>query len=516
MNQITRKLEVLGPVLTSVIASALVLSACGGSTGEATTTSTASTGSTPVIDAVQRASTVVQREVPVPIADASGSVLTYATSGFIDNTNVFFTPQGNGRACSSCHQEGQAWSVTPAGLAARFNQSKGADPIFQLVDGANSPLAPVTTLAQKQSAYSMLLNKGVIRVGLPIPNGAEFQLTQVTDPYGFASAAQLSLFRRPLPTANLKFDNTVMWDGRQTFTAAGSGLCIVNAVPAACFASQNSDLISQADAAVETHAQLQAGLSAAQLQSVVNFESSLFVTQASDNLAGSLSTNGATGGAQNLSNAAFYFGINDFIAGDYQTRLPFNRNAMTDFTAWINAAPPPPPPTRGAPPPVANDPAALARASIARGEQLFNNRPFNITGVNGLNDVANQPNVRGSCSTCHDSPNAGTQSVPRLFNTGVSAAALRTADLPLYTLKNIATGAVLQSSDPGRALITGRWADVGKFKVPNLRGLAARAPYFHNGSQAGLVDVVKFYDKRFQIGFTPQEVSDLTNFLQAL
>jgi cytochrome c peroxidase len=102
------------------------------------------------------------------------------------------------------------------------------------------------------------------------------------------------------------------------------------------------------------------------------------------------------------------------------------------------------------------------------------------------------------------------------MNTGIAAAILRTPDMPLYTLKNIATGASIQTTDPGRALVTGDWSDVGKFKVPNLRGLAARAPYFHNGSQPNLAGVVQFYDKRFQIGFTPQEVTDLTNFLQAL
>ena len=48
---------------------------------------------------------------------------------------------------------------------------------------------------------------------------AEFELTSVDDPYGYASAAELSLFRRPLPTTNLKFLSAVMWDGRETFSA---------------------------------------------------------------------------------------------------------------------------------------------------------------------------------------------------------------------------------------------------------------------------------------------------------
>jgi cytochrome c peroxidase len=58
--------------------------------------------------------------------------------------------------------------------------------------------------------------------------------------------------------------------------------------------------------------------------------------------------------------------------------------------------------------------------------------------------------------------------------------------------------------------------DVGKVKGPILRGLAARAPYFHNGSAAGLSDVVTFYEKRFNVPFTDQEKADLVAFLNSL
>jgi cytochrome c peroxidase len=52
------------------------------------------------------------------------------------------------------------------------------------------------------------------------------------------------------------------------------------------------------------------------------------------------------------------------------------------------------------------------------------------------------------------------------------------------------------------------WAtDVGCFKGPSLRGLAGRAPYFHNGSAATLLDVANFYDTRFAIGLTEGESS---------
>jgi len=513
-----RRLQQCKIVLT-LLAGTLGLAACGGSQSGATDTANVVASS---FKATQFAAVSAQHETPVPIADGSGTVLTVSSAGFIDHSNLFFTPLGNGRSCNSCHQEAQAWSVTPAALQTRFAQSQGTDPIFQLVDGANSPNASVATLAQKQVAYSMLLNKGVIRVGLPIPSGAEFQLVAVDDPYGFATAAELSLFRRPLPATNLKFESTVMWDGRETLTNARSNLCLANTAPAACFDTVNFDLLDQANSAATGHAQLVGGLTAAQQTSVVGFESGLFTAQASDNQAGSLSAGGADGGPQFLSTVPFYFGINDFINGDYQTKAPFSRSVMTLFSAWGTAAlpplaPPPAPPRPGAlPPPPPQNTAAAAKASIARGEQIFNTRPFNIVNVGGLNDVLQQPTVRGTCSTCHDTPNAGSLSVPRLLNTGVAAAVVRTPDLPLYTLKNISTGATLQTSDPGRALVTGKWSDVGSFKVPGLRALAARAPYFHNGSRATLGDVVNFYDKRFQIGFSPQEAADLTAFLQAL
>ena len=71
-------------------------------------------------------------------------------------------------------------------------------------------------------------------------------------------------------------------------------------------------------------------------------------------------------------------------------------------------------------------------------------------------------------------------------------------------------------SDPGRALISGKCADLGRIKGPILRGLAARAPYFHNGAAATLTEVVEFYNQRFQMGLTDQEKADLVAFLKSL
>ena len=160
------------------------------------------------------------------------------------------------------------------------------------------------------------------------------------------------------------------------------------------------------------------------------------------------------------------------------------------------------------------------RQAIARGEALFNTRQFVIDNVPGLNgraeDPVRRPIIGGTCTTCHDTPNAGNHSVQMALNIGIANASRRTPDLPLYSLRRRATGEVIKTTDPGRAMITGKWNDIGKFKGPVLRALAARPPYFHDGSAQTLADVIQFYDTRFLARFTEQEKADLLAFLKAL
>jgi len=121
----------------------------------------------------------------------------------------------------------------------------------------------------------------------------------------------------------------------------------------------------------------------------------------------------------------------------------------------------------------------------------------------------------GTCTVCHDTPNAGNHSVKAPLNIGVSDPKAAPY-LPVYTLRSLESGAIVRTTDPGRVLITGRWSDIGKFKGPVLRALASRAPYFHNGSARTLEEAVEFYDTRFAIGFTAHEKADLVAFLRSL
>jgi cytochrome c peroxidase len=278
-----------------------------------------------------------------------------------------------------------------------------------------------------------------------------------------------------------------MWDGRET------------------------SLESQASDATTGHAQAAQPPSSDQVQAIVAFESSIYTAQEFDHKAGGLDSDGANGGAAALSGQTFFIGINDSLSSGFDP-------AVFDlYAAWQTSA--------------SSQPAkgqADAYASIAHGEDIFNTRTFTISNVNGLNFQTGDPlgptPIVGTCTTCHDSPNVGNHSLKLPLAIGVADAhppSLDVSGLPVFTVRcteaaGSLAGQVFQVTDLGRALITGSCADVGKMKGPILRGLAARAPYFHNGAAATLADVVNFYDQRFNIGLTDQEKADLAAFLQTL
>jgi hypothetical protein len=423
----------------------------------------------------------------------SGGVLATFGMEEEDAGNPFFQELGtNGRRCVTCHQPAQAWTITPAEILDRFERTQGFDPIFRSNDGSNCEGADVSTMRKRRQAFSLLLEKGLIRVGLEVPSRAEFEIVRLDDPYRCgAQLTSASMYRRPLPTTNLKFLSAVMWDGR----ASTPGHAI------------RDGLVVQVVDAVTGHARGAAPLPA-QIHSIIDFELGLLSTQVVDRSAGALAAGIVRSGPGALGRELFCLGINDPL--DMLPPMPgacaapsggLNPFVFTLFRGWTDAASP-------------------RRQAIARGEAIFNTRQFVIDNVSGLNgrteDPVRRPILNGTCTICHDTPNAGNHSVPMALNIGVADASRRTADMPLYTLRRRATGEIVQTSDPGRAMVTGKWNDVGKFKGPVLRALAARPPYFHDGSAATLADVIKFYDTRFQARFTEQEKADLLAFLQAL
>ena len=445
-----------------------------------------------------------------PFPNRSGLLETYNANGKpVDLTGPFFQSLGtNGRSCASCHRPAQGWTVSAEELKIRFAVTQGLDPIFRPNDGSNcSHDIDTSTVEGRRKAYSLLIDKGLIRIELPVPENAEFSVVGVVNPYGCNDPARLSMYRRPLPAANLRFLSAVMWDGRESSPQTGTQKITFATNPA----DLRADLRHQAMDAVNGHAQATVPLSPQQQQAIVEFEMALSTAQAIDYRAGALDAGRAAGGPAELARktkAAFFIGINDPLGGN-PLGTPFTPVIFDLFDSWTNQH------ESGAD---FGEHAGRRRASIARGEALFNSKPINVTGVAGLNDELNLAVIPGTCGTCHDSPNVGNHSLAVPLNIGVGdrGSSLDLSYLPVLTLQNKTTGEIKTTTDPGRALITGSWKDVGKVKGPILRGLAARAPYFHNGSAASLSDVLDFYEKRFNIGFTAQEREDLIAFLNAL
>jgi cytochrome c peroxidase len=448
-----------------------------------------------------------------PLPNAAGLLETQnAGNGPIDLTGPFFQSLGtNGRSCSSCHKPAQGWGISAAEVKFRFEITQGRDPIFRTNDGSNCDHDIDTSSVQgRRKAYSLLIDKGLIRVALAVPGTAEFNVVSVVNPYGCGDPSTVSMYRRPLPSTNLRFLSTLMWDGRESSAQTGTQKIT--------FATNPGDLLAnlahQAVDATNGHAQGSTPLTPQQQQAIVNFEMALSTAQAFDFRAGPLNANGATGGPVTLATTimpAFFVGINDPLGGNPHG-TPFTPVIFNLFDTWVNSQ------QHGGDDRGDGGDRGARRASIARGQTLFNSKPIQITGVAGLNDDLNLAAIPGTCGTCHDSPNVGNHSVSAPLNIGVGDlnSALDMSYLPVFTLQNKTTFETKTTTDPGRALITGLWKDVGRLKGPILRGLPSRAPYFHNGSADTLDDVIDFYNKRFNIGITPQEKSDLVAFLKTL
>ena len=464
----------------------------------------------------------------------NGASQTHSTnSGGIEITGPFFQSMGtNGRSCGTCHMPSDGMSVSATNVELRFLLTQGEDPIFRPVDGSNCDHdIDVSTLEGRYKAYSLLRTRGLIRIGIAVPANADYAVTSVQNPYGCNETGTISMYRRPLPTTNLRFLSAVMFDGRESSPVTGTTKIQYSNYPNSLL----SDLAHQAMDATNQHGQASPAvtISDPRLAQIVNFEMGLTTAQAFSNRAGLLNAEGASGGPDALLEQPFFVSINSSVhallpqfeqpgglvtPGDGQ----FTPAIFDTFDGWTNFR--------------ASDP----RAAVARGQAIFNSKPINIAGVAGINDDVSAgglvaggiPSLTGTCGTCHDTPNVGNHSFPTPLNIGtgdpdessapVNLGGLDISYLPSITvckldpLTSLPTNQCKTTTDLGQALIDGSFDHVGKIKGPILRGLSARAPYFHNGSARTLLDVVHFYETRFSLALTPQEESDLVAYLGAL
>jgi hypothetical protein len=466
--------------------------------------------------------------------NSTGALGILNTGGTVDTRNhPFFAPLGtNGRGCVTCHQPADGMALAVATVRERWEATGGRDPLFSAVDGRNCPNLP----AGDPAAHSLLLTRGLVRVALPWPpqdaTGAplpvEFTLEVLRDPTGCNTHPQhglgsphptVSVYRRPRPVANTKYLTHSNF-GVGPFIAK-SGLPALRDPETGLPTSMNmmadarvTTLRAQAADAARTHLELPGGLPAEALRGIVAFEEQIYAAQAYDAAAGELGR--APGfGPDNL--AAAPAGV----LGNNTTRFVFPLGAE-----WLEQ----PANASG----TAVDTHREARESIARGHDVFMFRTFFIRDSMHLNSVGLGNPVKRTCSTCHgmhmtgmDVANGwmdiGTTNLPWAREAPLNPWTSEAPQLPLFKVTCSADvaphpflGRVIYTQDPGRALVSGKCNDVGAIVMQQFRGLAARAPYFSNGSAATLRELVDFYDRRYAIGYSEQEKHDLVAFLSAL
>ncbi|HVY80436.1 MAG TPA: hypothetical protein VG994_05590 [Steroidobacteraceae bacterium] len=450
--------------------------------------------------------------------NASGTVRTLVSGGAVQTAgHPFFEPLGStGRACVTCHQPADGMSLSAASARARWDTAGAKDPLFAAIDGSNCPTLPQA----ERASHSLLLDYGLIRIQRPWPPRdaagrpitPDFRIEVVRDPYGCNSGPEygpqarhpnISVYRRPRPVSNLKYLLAVgfAYDPKQgmalpldpvTHRPLSGNLLADN---------RASTLEAQAQDAAATHLGMSRPLDANTLARIVDFESRLFTAQVRDNRAGALDADGAYGGPLNLERSE---------PGQLGS---IGRAVWSEYAAWETSA--------GAD--VTPEQRAF-RESVARGARIFRDRTFLISDSAGINSPIGFGNpVRNSCVFCHNMSQMGNDVAPGQVDLGTTNEPF--ADplphLPLFRVTCTGEphphyGKVIYTHDPGFALTTGRCADVGKITLQSMRGLAARAPYFSNGSARDLRAVVDFYDRRYHIGYSEQEKQDLVNLMSVL
>jgi cytochrome c peroxidase len=319
----------------------------------------------------------------------------------------FFKPLGaNGRACITCHQPSNAMSLSVDNIRRRWTDTAGQDPLFAAIDGSNCPSLPQA----QRASHSLLLDHGLFRVSLPWPPRnitPDFRLEVLSDPPGCnATPGQISVYRRPRPSANLT---------RLTPGPHGAVLMADGRAPS---------LRDQAIDAILVHQQASSAPSESDLKRILDFETTILASQYSDYRGG--------------------------ITAQFDSPGPGSSGAH--------------------------------RASALRGKALFDAR----------------------CSSCHQSGTPRAHAIPKPHLPA----------LPTFRA-TCASGKVLTIQDPGLALITGKCADLGAIVIPQFFGLAARPPYFSNGSAPTLEALLESY-QQIGIRFSPAEKQDLLHFLLTL
>lgn len=418
----------------------------------------------------------------------------------------------NGRSCATCHVREDHTALTPAHVSDLLAEDP-TDPLFNPLD-ADDPLAAVPTYEH--------LKKGLVRVVLHLPDNMDlidFSGTVVTPP-----DRTVAVWRAVPSVENTAISAPYQYDGRK------------------------GTLQEQAQGAITDHSQ-GGPVSARDLNAIAEFQQELFTSDRAEKVAKKLehvpvehirrpelkmkltaaqkrgrdvydiACEACHGGATNLQV------VNRTIHDLAFVRLQSDGNVLFDSTVQ--------PPRPVLLPQPDNEFLNVGFANLTYLGQIFGD----IFGPR-FNASVPLPQYRYRFYT------DGTRTVQKAdlppIPVTVSGSpfdlrpALDANGAPIVGPNFLPQ---LFSTDPGRAATTGDPADFEAFDVPQLRGIANTAPYFHDNSAETLRDAVDLYS-RFILPFfaplnlpatlppeansflpeslTPQQKQDLLDFLAVL
>ncbi len=359
-------------------------------------------------------------------------------------------PHTNGRACATCHVESEHLALSPQHVAALYLQNP-QDPLFNRID-ADDPDAAVLTFDH--------LKAGLVRVTVTLADNVD-----EIDGSGavITSAARTISVWRGVPTIeNVGYTAPYQYDGRAP------------------------TLPVQADAALHAHSQIHREPPAEVLAKIASFERSVFSSPAAAAVSASLAA-GTTPAPLDL----------HFPAGSVEAA---GQTVFQEICAKCHGGP--------------TTNAVLDKA-------VFGSF-FPVQHADGTIDIAGfLPTGIALPATFRDDltpPHEGTLGISAIATLGQLGALPNPSGLSLphyrFRFYTDATRAHLLvdmpplppgigpslipepfTVDPGRAIISGDPYDWEGFDVPQLRGIAGTAPYFHDGSAPDLHSLVDEYSR---------------------
>jgi cytochrome c peroxidase len=349
---------------------------------------------------------------------------------------------GNGRSCADCHMPTENFQLSPAAvkerfdalLAARVHNKNADDPLFRPVDADD-----FRTNGVNANDFSNLVENGLVRVTMPLPTNVKLldPVTNLPLPQNF-----VDLWRAVQPIANVAITGP---DGVVPIHPPGAPRTAINGLdpngPNRQGGYQSDarfgSLQEQARGALISHAEVTSEPAQDLLDDLAAFQETLFSSPLVEELALAIRA-----GATQFPNAD-----PELNALELEGRTVFTRACAQCHGGTLH--------------PSTSTPDATIPRPIVRYHNILSSFP--------------RP--------------------PGAFARGPARLA-RNAQSYQITLANGSTTNIT-TSDPGRLLLTGQFADLGMMDIPNLRGISKTAPYFHNNSAATLEEMLDHYDAFF-------------------